>query len=146
MQPAIDHIHITVQNLARAQAFYDAFLPALGFDIALKEQIDEAAHEYAAVEYHHKNLSIAIVAPRPALAQKAPHRRRPGALHHLAFRAQSPAEVDAACTAARAAGAKVLHPPRLWPEYCPDYYAFFCKDSEGNELEVVHFDRPRYFP
>ena len=37
---------------------------------------------------------------------------------------------------ATAAGAEILHEPRLWPEYGPDYYAVFIRDPAGNNLEL----------
>jgi catechol 2,3-dioxygenase-like lactoylglutathione lyase family enzyme len=36
---------------------------------------------------------------------------------------------------ATAAGAEVLHGPRLWPEYGPEYYAVFVRDPAGHNLE-----------
>ena len=38
---------------------------------------------------------------------------------------------------ATAAGAEILHEPRLWPEYGPDYYAVFIRDLAGNNLELT---------
>src|SRR4051794_27665084 len=32
--------------------------------------------------------------------------------------------------------AEILHEPRLWPEYAPDYYAVFIRDPAGNNLEL----------
>lgn len=147
MEPAIDHVHITVTDLPRAERFYDQLLPLLGFDFACKERTAVPAHEYELVEYQHARMAIGLVSCRaPYLAAKV-SRRRPGALHHLAFRAAGPAEVDALFDAVRRIpGAAVVHPPRLYPDYCADYYAFFFKDSENIEYEVVSFDRGRYFP
>jgi hypothetical protein len=36
-----------------------------------------------------------------------------------------------------AAGAEVLHAPRLWPQYRADYYATFFLDPDGFRLEVA---------
>jgi catechol 2,3-dioxygenase-like lactoylglutathione lyase family enzyme len=36
MEPIIDHIQITVKDLAAAVPFYDKFLPLLGFDVRAK--------------------------------------------------------------------------------------------------------------
>jgi hypothetical protein len=42
-----------------------------------------------------------------------------------------------------AGGAEVLHAPRLWPEYHPDYYAAFVRDPDGNNVEAVcHLPAP----
>ena len=45
-------------------------------------------------------------------------------------------DVDAAYAAAVAADAEVLHAPRLWPEYHPEYYATFFLDPDGFRVEV----------
>jgi catechol 2,3-dioxygenase-like lactoylglutathione lyase family enzyme len=56
---------------------------------------------------------------------------------HIAFAAGSRADVDAFFAAAVGAGAEVLHEPRLWPEYHPDYYGAFVRDPDGNNVEAV---------
>jgi len=56
---------------------------------------------------------------------------------HIAFAAANRAAVDAFFAAALAAGAEVLHQPRLWPEYHPDYYGAFVRDPDGNNVEAV---------
>ena len=66
-------------------------------------------------------------------------RRRPGSLHHLAFRAGSRAEVDRLHASLVEIGATIVHPPREYPEYTPPgYYAVFFKDPDGIQYEVVH--------
>jgi catechol 2,3-dioxygenase-like lactoylglutathione lyase family enzyme len=146
MKPVIDHIHVTVADLERAERFYDRLLPLLGFDLANKERNAVPEHEYAIVEYHHSSFSFGIVSPRSAYTNETISRRKPGALHHLAFHADSRAEVDRLYLQVKALGAEIVHEPRLYPEYCKDYYAFFFKDSESIEYEIVHFDRADYFP
>ena len=144
MQPIVDHIHITCYDLGRAEAFYDRFLPLLGFDLRYKERDQDPAHDYRLVEYGSAALSVGLVSRRSGCPEGV-NRRRAGSLHHLAFRVPERADVDRLYHQVRALGARVLHPPRLYPQYCPDYYAFFFKDSEGTELEIVAFDRPSYF-
>ena len=56
---------------------------------------------------------------------------------HVAFRAADRSSVDRVHAAALSAGAEVLHPPRLWPEYHPTYYAVFLRDRDGNNVEAV---------
>ena len=36
-----------------------------------------------------------------------------------------------------AQGAEVLHQPRVWPEYHPNYYGAFVRDPDGNNVEAV---------
>ena len=57
---------------------------------------------------------------------------------HVAFAAPDEAAVRAWFEAAKAAGAEVLHEPRVWPEYHPGYYGAFVRDPDGNNVEAVH--------
>ena len=146
MQPIIDHIHITVENIERAEKFYDQLLPLLGFDVSLKEYDCVPEHEYRIIEFSHHNLSLRLVNQRESYTNERPSRRKAGALHHLAFHADSPEEVDSFYLIIQELSVKIIHPPKFYPEYCSDYYALFFKDSEGIEYEIVSFDRERYFP
>jgi catechol 2,3-dioxygenase-like lactoylglutathione lyase family enzyme len=56
---------------------------------------------------------------------------------HLAFQAADRASVRAFFQAAVAAGAPVLHQPRVFPEYHPNYYGAFVRDPDGNNVEAV---------
>jgi len=58
---------------------------------------------------------------------------------HIAFSAADRATVQAFFDAAVAAGAEVLHEPRVWPEYHPNYYGAFVRDPDGNNVEAVCF-------
>ena len=146
MTPRIDHVELTVRDLDRAERFYDLLLPLLGFDLARKSREDVPARQFRCVDYGSAAFNLALVSPRNAYAGEAVCRRRPGALHHLAFGADSPAEVDRLYGAVRAIpGARIRIPPRRYPEYAPDYYAFFFYDTEGIELEIVSFDRTACF-
>jgi catechol 2,3-dioxygenase-like lactoylglutathione lyase family enzyme len=138
MEPIIDHIQITVKDMSIAEPFYDKLLPALGFDIQNKVSAVIKEHEFHVVEYSHPRLAFAITSPRSAFAGDAVHRRRPGALHHLAFKAESRVEVDRLHTELKRIGATIVSVPREYPEYTPPgYYAFFFKDPEGIKYEIV---------
>ena len=56
---------------------------------------------------------------------------------HIAFSAPDRAAVHACFDAAVDAGAEVLHPARVWPEYHPNYYGAFVRDPDGNNVEAV---------
>jgi catechol 2,3-dioxygenase-like lactoylglutathione lyase family enzyme len=138
MQPVIDHIQITVKDMDIAVPFYDKLLPLLGFDIQKKGSAVIEEHEFHVVEYTHPLLAFAITSPRRAFAGDTIHRRRPGALHHLAFKAGSRAEVDRLHDELKRIGATIVSPPREYPEYTPPgYYAVFFKDPEGIKYEIV---------
>jgi catechol 2,3-dioxygenase-like lactoylglutathione lyase family enzyme len=55
---------------------------------------------------------------------------------HICFGAADRAAVRAFFDAAVAFSAEVLHEPRVWPEYHPDYYGAFVRDPDGNNVEA----------
>ena len=138
MEPFIDHIEITVKDMRLAVPFYDRLLPLLGFDLKNRSHALIERHEKHIVSYEHPRLSFAITSPRRVFADETINRRKPGALHHLAFRAKSRAEVDKLHLELKAIEATIVSPPREYPEYIPaDYYAFYFKDPEGIKYEIV---------
>ena len=50
---------------------------------------------------------------------------------------ESHEDVDSVHARVAGAGGKVLHPPRIWPEYHPAYYATFFLDPDGFRIEVA---------
>lgn len=146
MKPRIDHIELTVSDLDRAERFYDALLPLLGFELRNKGRGEFSEFEHIEIDYATPDFSLGLVNPRPAFCGEEVCRRKPGALHHLAFAADSREEVDQLYEQIRLIpGVAIVDKPRLYPEYTPDYYALFFKDTEGIKLEITCFDRPAYF-
>ncbi|XOV68390.1 MAG: VOC family protein [Fluviicola sp.] len=138
MQPTIDHIQITVKNLDEAEAFYDQVMPLLGFDLSKKSKGRVAQHEFDVIEYSHAQLIIGFNSPRPVFQNEEVHRRKPGALHHMAFKAESEQEVDAFYESLLNIKADIVAPPQLYPQHGAHYYALFFKDPGGIKLEVVY--------
>jgi catechol 2,3-dioxygenase-like lactoylglutathione lyase family enzyme len=138
MQPTIDHIEITVKDMSIAVPFYDKLLPLLGFDIQSRVSAVIEEHDKQVVQYEHPRLGFAITSPRRAFVGESMNRRKPGALHHLAFRAPSRADVDRLHSELKGIGATIVSPPREYPEYTPPgYYALYFKDLEGIKYEIV---------
>ena len=137
MQPIIDHIQITVKDLSKAETFYDKFLPILGFDLKHKSKGTVPEHEFDVIEYAHPMLIIGFNSPREAFQADSIHRRKPGSLHHLAFRAESRDEVDRLYPQIKATGATIVDPPKFYPQHGESYYALFLKDLEGIKYEIV---------
>lgn len=137
MKPIIDHIQITVKDIKVAEAFYDKFLSILGFDIKNKVSAFIEAHDFYVVEYTHELLAFAITSPRQAFKNDSVHRRKPGALHHLAFKAETREEVDIACKKLLEIGANIVSEPQIHPEYGDNYYAVYFKDTENIKYEIV---------
>lgn len=141
MQPRIDHLQITVKDFAEAEVFYDQLMPILGFDLAKKNKGRVAAHEFDVIEYVHPNIVIGINSPREVFKDEVVHRRKPGSVHHLAFRATSDAEVDSVYEQIKEIVALNIQPPQLYPQHGTHYYALFFKDPGGIKLEVVYEER-----
>ena len=94
MKPVIDHIQITVKDLEKAEAFYDNLLGILGFDLSRKAKGRVDNHDFDVIEYHHPDLIFGINSPREIFKNDNVNRRKPGSLHHLAFKAESCEQVD----------------------------------------------------
>lgn len=141
MKPIIDHIQITVKDLKIAEPFYDKFLPILGFDINRKSKGRVVKHEFEVVEYFHPLLIFGINSPREIFKRDSIHRRKPGALHHLAFKAESREEVDKIYLKIKEIGANIVEEPKFFPQHGESYYALFFKDFEGIKYEIVYEER-----
>jgi catechol 2,3-dioxygenase-like lactoylglutathione lyase family enzyme len=87
------------------------------------------------------SFTIALKPARPESRSIGHDRYTPG-LHHLAFHADSRADVDEFHDFLREIGATVLDPPAEY-DYTPGYYAVFFADPDGLKLEVVFEPRLR---
>jgi catechol 2,3-dioxygenase-like lactoylglutathione lyase family enzyme len=137
VNPIIDHIQITVKDMKVAEDFYDKFLPIIGFDITNKVEAFIEEHDFHVIEYTHKHLAFAITSPRQIYKNDIINRRKPGALHHLAFKADSRKEVDKAYLELKKIGAIIVSEPKIHPEYGENYYAIYFKDNENIKYEIV---------
>ena len=138
MEPIIDHLTVTVKDLNVAEPFYDKLMPILGFSLDHKAKGTVAKHEFDVVEYGHPLLLFAICSPRKAFIADTIHRRKPGALHHLAFKAKSREEVDKLYQEIKEIGAHIVDEPKFYPQHGESYYALFFKDLEGIKYEIVY--------
>ena len=117
----IDHVSIQCADVSASAAFYDAVLAPLGGGRVMDfgEVVGYGA------------------APKPEFWIGPQTTGQGFRESHLAFAAPDRPAVRAFFDAAMAAGAEVLHEPRLWPEYHPDYYGTFVRDPDGNNVEAV---------
>jgi catechol 2,3-dioxygenase-like lactoylglutathione lyase family enzyme len=120
----LGHLSLGVSDLARATAFYDAILAALGY---VRVWTGERGVGYGEPGQGDKLNLFQSEAVRP-----------PAVGFHLAFNAPSPPAVDAFHAAALSAGASDSGAPGLRPHYGPAYYAAFVVDPDGYKLEAVH--------
>ena len=116
----LDHLSIQCADVAATAAFYDAVLPSVGGGRIM---------DFGEV--------IGFGTGRPTFWIGPLRSGEPNREIHVAFQAPDRAAVRAFFDAAVAAGAEVLHEPRVWPEYHPDYYGAFVRDPDGNNVEAV---------
>lgn len=121
----IDHLNITVTDLAASRAFYDVVMPTVG--VAKLLDIPQAPEHPAMVGYGRH--------PKPFLWLVTGDTVDPNL--HIGLTVSSRQEVDAFHAAALAAGATSRHAPAVHPEYHPNYYGAFVNDPDGTNLEAV---------
>jgi glyoxylase I family protein len=131
----INHLRLTVSDIARSKAFYAPLLQRLGYAL-----VEESPSRLAWASWApHGTLHWLIMsAAHPREPARAHDRYTPG-LHHLAWNVASSEEVGACHRMLTEMGAEILDPPAFY-DYEPGYYAVFFLDPDGMKLEVVHVD------
>lgn len=129
----IDHLYVTVSDLASSERFYDVVMGALGF-----RKSEFAIHGERHLQYYNRHFGYVL---RPARRSVAHDPYAPG-LHHLCLRVEGESEVRAAAAALARAGIRASEPKR-YPEYAPDYFAVFFTDPDGLRLEITNYRRER---
>ena len=115
----IDHTGVNVSNVEASKRFYRVALAPLGYAVIM--EFEQAAGFG--------------VPPKPDfwIGQGKPNVPQ----IHVAFRAETRAQVDAFFKAALAAGGKDNGAPGLRPHYHENYYAAFVLDPDGHNIEAV---------
>jgi catechol 2,3-dioxygenase-like lactoylglutathione lyase family enzyme len=121
---ALDHVSLPVKRLVAARKFYEAALGAIGMTINMDVG--------SAFGMGSKNEKIFWISQKRGATGGA----------HYAFSVESRADVDAFHRAGLAAGGSNHGAPGPRPNYGPHYYAAFLKDPEGNNIEVVCYEKP----
>jgi len=122
----IDHIGMSVRDIARASEFYRKALAPLGIGVVMEVSAEDTGHG-AAVGFGANWKPFFWIGEGPAGNQHI----------HVAFAAASRETVDAFYASAIAAGGKDNGPPGLRPRYHENYYAAFVLDADGNNIEAV---------
>ncbi len=117
----LDHLSIQCADVQASATFYDKVLATIGGERIL-------------------DFGVAIgygVPPTPDFWLGGQATGEGFRESHIAFSAPDRAAVEAFVAAAVEVGAEVLHEPRVWPEYHPNYYGGFVRDPDGNNVEAV---------
>jgi catechol 2,3-dioxygenase-like lactoylglutathione lyase family enzyme len=121
----LDHIGFGVSNYEGAKSFYQQALAPLGIAIVM-EVTPEQTGDHAAAGFGKDRKPFFWIARGDVTANL-----------HVAFVAESRAEVDAFHHAALAAGGRDNGAPGLRPHYHANYYAAFVLDPDGHNIEAV---------
>ena len=129
----IDHVYISVADLARSSAFYDRLMPLLGFRRSTFT-LGDAPH----VQYYNRHFGYVL---RPARRQTQHDAYAPG-LHHFCLRVDSIADVVELADELRAAGFDASE-AAPHAEYADDYWATHLIDPDGIRLEITNYREER---
>jgi len=116
----LDHVGISVTDLAKSQAFYEKALKPLGIRLVA----GDGAH-YAG--FGTGPQGFFWLGPTET----------PPTRVHVAFAAEDRATVHRFHEAALAAGGTDHGAPGLRPDYHPNYYGAFVLDPDGHNIEAV---------
>jgi catechol 2,3-dioxygenase-like lactoylglutathione lyase family enzyme len=122
----LDHVYLTVSDMARSEKYYDTLLGLLDF-----RKSDAAIGGEPHRHYFNRAMQISI---RPA--RGGTHDPYAPGLHHLCLQVADNAALEKIATLLRAAGIETSE-PALYPQYAEDYYAIFFSDPDGLRLEIV---------
>ena len=123
----IDHMGVAVADAERSKAFYEAALKPLGMKCLTEIPADDNGSGGAAYGFAVEGGGEFWVGDNETVGEGT----------HVAFRAQTRAQVDAFYEAAIAAGGRDHGKPGLRPNYGPNYYAAFVYDPDGINIEAV---------
>ena len=122
----IDHTGINVKNLALSKKFYESVLATIGYEVRVEFDGAVGFGSMEPCQGDDPGGDFWIAEGDPSLPR-----------NHIAFRAESVAQVDAFYEAALVAGARDNGAPGLRPHYHASYYATFVLDLDGYNIEAV---------
>ncbi|MFK0333189.1 VOC family protein [Rhizobium sp. NPDC090275] len=125
----LDHVFISVSDIDRSIAFYEAALTPLGIVHAHDYEGKDGPPGHPDLKGFGANGRVFFWLRKGVVEGRATH---------VGFVADGTFEVDAAFAAAMMAGASELHPPGPQLHYDPRYYAAQVRDPDGYSLEFVY--------
>ena len=127
----VHHVDLVVSSIERSLPFYSALLGPLGF-----HTVSEVEGERGESIWYISGPGTAV-GLREAQSEAPPYDRYRVGLHHLAFEAESRAQVDERADWVRGRGLELESEPQEFA-YLPGYYAVFFYDPDGLKLEIVY--------
>lgn len=123
----LDHVGFAVSDAERSRRFYEQALAPLGITLIKSVPPEKTEAGGTAHGFGSNGKPYFWVGDKEAVGEGT----------HVAFRAESRAQVNAFYEAALAAGGRDNGPPGIRPHYHPNYYAAFVHDPDGVNIEAV---------
>jgi catechol 2,3-dioxygenase-like lactoylglutathione lyase family enzyme len=123
----LDHVGFAVADAERSRRFYEQALAPLGITLIMTVTPDKTEAGGTVHGFGSNGKPYFWVGDNEAVGEGT----------HVAFAAESRAEVDAFYEAALAAGGRDNGPPGIRAHYHPNYYAAFVFDPDGINIEAV---------
>lgn len=127
----VHHVDLVVSSIGRSLLFYSELLGPLGY-----HRVGQVEGERGETIWYLSGRGTTI-GLREAQSESGPYDRYRVGLHHLAFEADSRAQVDERADWVLTQGVEVENKPQEYT-YIPGYYATFFYDPDGLKLEIVH--------
>jgi catechol 2,3-dioxygenase-like lactoylglutathione lyase family enzyme len=127
----VHHVDLVVSSIERSLPFYAQLLLPLGF-----HTVSEVEGERGETIWYIGGPGTAV-GLREARSESEPYDRYQVGLHHLAFEADSRAQVDERAEWVGGQSVEIESEPQEYT-YMTGYYAFFFYDPDGLKLEIVH--------
>jgi glyoxylase I family protein len=127
----VHHVDLVVSSIERSLPFYTELLGPLGYT-----RVGEVEGERGETIWYLTGPGTAI-GLREAQSESGPYDRYRVGLHHIAFEADSRAEVDRLTHWLETQYVEIESEPQEYT-YLPGYYAVFFYDPDGIKLEIVY--------
>ncbi|MHC5248073.1 VOC family protein [Enterococcus sp. LJL90] len=113
----------------------------MGFDVSKKYKGYLEHSDMLVVEYLDDALDFGICSPKAEFAADSVNSRKPGAVQHLAFEAESRRAVDEFFETIQSLEVKILHgrPKEYNERIARGYYALFFESPDGIRFEIFHY-------
>lgn len=126
---SLGHIILNVSDFKKSSLFYDCLMEVLDFRV---DYIDEGDW---GIMKSYKNGEHNIWIRKDAKSKSKEFVRNVG-LDHLAFKVNELKYVSEIYEEMKALGSKITIQPKAFPEYSPNYYAFYFRDPDNIPLEI----------
>jgi len=127
----VHHVDLVVSSIERSLPFYSALLGPLGY-----HRVGQVEGERGETIWYLSGPGTAI-GLREAQSESQKYDRYRIGLHHIAFEAESRAEIDERAAWLATQDVEIESEPQEYT-YMPGYYAVFFYDPDGLKLEIVH--------